>query len=134
MASHWQNLVTLLLDDAEDSNGVLSEELRVCVSQMLPRRLMRTETWRPEDPFYLAAAYVMAAGSPDALRALLHGQKVILGLRVESSSKANGGLGRYDDRFVVVKRNWPAYAGEAYEFVGNTEPTYKYDALNRYEQ
>lgn len=130
LPTHWRNLVTLLLDDAEMSNGALSEELRMCVAQMLPARLMPTETWRPQDRFYLAAAYLIATASPDALRAFLRGQKVILGLRVETSSKANSGLGRYDDRFVVVKRNWPAYAGEAYEFMGNTEPAYKYDALN----
>lgn len=130
MPSHWRELVTLLLDDAEVSNGVLSQELQICLRQMLPAQLMRTETWRPQDRFFLAAAYLLAAGSPDAIRAFLCGQKVILGLRVETSSKANGGLGRYDDRFVVVKRNWPANTGEAYEFVGNTEPAYKYDALN----
>ncbi len=123
---HWQDLTTLLFDAAEFSSELIRAELR----SLLPNYLLPTQAWSQDQRFYLAAAYVFAYGSAEAVSSFMRGERVILGLRVETSSKAHGGLGRYDDRYVIAQRQGQTFGGIALEFPGNTEPAYKYDAKN----
>lgn len=123
---HWQDITTLLVEAGEFASEIMRAELR----GLLPNYLLPTQSWTPEQRFYLAAAYVFSYATAEAVHAFMRGEKVILGLRVETSTKAHMGLGRYDDRFVIVQRQDQTFSGTAVEFPGNTEPAYKYDAKN----
>jgi LysM repeat protein len=57
--------------------------------------------------------------------ALESGKRVLLGLRITSSTKANSGLGVYDDRIVIA---WRDDGGKhVIEFKGTTEPSGRYE-------
>ncbi len=60
-----------------------------------------------------------------ALADLEAGKRVILGLRVTTSSRANKGGGTYDDRFVILHNNGGVKTAK--EFLGNTDPTSRYE-------
>lgn len=53
------------------------------------------------------------------------GERIILGLRVKTNTKANKGLGLYDDRIVVVWRDADG-TKHVREFEGTTEPSARY--------
>ncbi len=59
----------------------------------------------PDSKFLFYASMVVAFGKDLASASLASGDRVILGLRWESSTKTNNGYGAYDDRFVVVSKN-----------------------------
>ncbi|MGB9181697.1 MAG: hypothetical protein WCB68_20875 [Pyrinomonadaceae bacterium] len=98
--------------------------------QYLPQGLPDTTGWSASQRFDLYSLYVMAYGTTGARINLSFGQSTILGLRMVTSTKANKGLGAFDDRFVVLWYDWARNQGEAYEFAGNTEPAWYYDAMN----
>jgi hypothetical protein len=89
--------------------------------QLLPKTMPNTRGWSEAQQFPLYACYVLACGDARATQQLAHGSIVIAGLRVPTSTKANKGHGRYDDRFVVVNRQGRGTHGTAREFEGNTE-------------
>jgi GH24 family phage-related lysozyme (muramidase)/LysM repeat protein len=89
-------------------------------------------------PVEQATAPAASAASPDALAAtiatkgdaqakadLAAGRKVVVALRTDTDTGANGGKGVYDDRIAVV---WKDDAGryQAKIFAGNTEPSGQY--------
>ncbi len=69
----------------------------------------------------LYSAYIDTYGDARAKADLAAGRQVILGLRHDTNTHANGGGGAYDDRIVVVSRSGVR------EFVGNTEPSARYE-------
>lgn len=77
--------------------------------------------------FDLYAQQVQAGGDATARNDLAAGQRVILGLRVDSAVNANGGQGTYDDRMVVL---WKDANGTKHvrEYSANTEPSSRYYA------
>jgi len=63
--------------------------------------------------------------STHSLYDLLSGRRVIVGLRKLTNTRANNGLGLYDDRIVVLwKKNGEKHVRE---FVANTEPSSRYE-------
>lgn len=60
------------------------------------------------------------------LAALEAGQRALLGLRVTTITKANGGAGVYDDRVVVAWRETNG-TKRVKEFVANTDPSARYE-------
>jgi hypothetical protein len=69
--------------------------------------------------------YLKEENHREAFNALQEGKRVILGFRNPSSSRANAGLGLYDDRFVVMWSD--GSVGSAQEFIGNTDPSAYYE-------
>lgn len=69
----------------------------------------------------LYSNYINTYGDAQAKADLAAGRQVILGLRHETSTHANGGGGVYDDRIAVVSRTG------VQEFRGNTEPSSRYE-------
>lgn len=55
------------------------------------------------------------------------GEKVVLALRTDTSTRANGGQGVYDDRMVVLHKRKDGSVA-ATEFKANTDPAGKYEA------
>ncbi|EHR69685.1 transglycosylase family protein,LysM domain-containing protein [Burkholderiales bacterium JOSHI_001] len=75
--------------------------------------------------FDLYAGQVQAHGDAAARNDLAAGQRVIVGLRVDTAVNANGGQGRYDDRMVLL---WKDANGTKHvrEYSANTEPSSRY--------
>lgn len=130
LPAYWENLALPVLESVEESMSPPSPQVRFLLKSQLPWAPFQTEFWLPKDRFYLYCLYFLTHGSYKAVLDLIRGQRVILGLRKETSTKANKGKGLYDDLFVVLKRDWPHRSGWAYRFLGNTEPAWKYDAKN----
>ncbi|HEY0078950.1 MAG TPA: LysM peptidoglycan-binding domain-containing protein [Pyrinomonadaceae bacterium] len=88
--------------------------------------LPNTEGMTTAQKYDLYAGYIQRHGSASARQDLAAGRRVILGLRVPTSTRANNGLGAYDDRFVVL---WTDRNGTRHvsEFRGNTEPAAYYE-------
>lgn len=74
------------------------------------------------------AAAIEVNGDKQARADLAAGRKVVVALRSDTNTTANGGHGRYDDMMAVV---WKDGSGTVHlrEFEGNTEPSsqYRYD-------
>jgi len=82
-----------------------------------------TSGMNDESKYDLYAQYFSRYGVN--LAALVDGARVLLGLRITSSTKINGGLGAYDDRIVVA---WRDSSGKhVREFKGTTEPSGRYE-------
>ena len=60
------------------------------------------------EKFDLYAAYIHQFGSTGAKQHLLEGKRCLLGLRIATTTLAEQGKGKYDDRMVVVWRSAPA--------------------------
>ena len=71
------------------------------------------------------AAYIQAHGDAQAKADLTAGRKVVVAVRVDTNTHANGGRGVYDDTMAVV---WKGGDGQmhAQTFRGNTEPSAQY--------
>lgn len=71
------------------------------------------------------AATIATKGDAQAKADLAAGRKVVVALRTDTDTGANGGKGVYDDRIAVV---WKDDAGryQAKVFAGNTEPSGQY--------
>jgi peptidoglycan hydrolase-like protein with peptidoglycan-binding domain len=75
--------------------------------------------------FYVSCLERAPGATPRATKELLAGKRVILGLRVLTNTRANGGKGTYDDRIVVF---WNGKDGKhVEEFMANTEPSSRYE-------
>lgn len=75
-----------------------------------------------------AQAYVNQinqSGDAQAKADLAAGKKVVVALRTETNTRANGGNGVYDDKIAVVSRNKDG-SYSVKEFKGNTEPSAQY--------
>jgi GH24 family phage-related lysozyme (muramidase) len=75
-----------------------------------------------------AQAYVNQinqSGDAQAKADLAAGKKVVVALRTETNTRANGGNGVYDDKIAVVSRNKDG-SYSVKEFRGNTEPSAQY--------
>lgn len=78
------------------------------------------------------SSIVETRGNAAAVAALEAGQRVILGLRNETSTLANRGRGLYDDRIVVMARGSNGGEPSLHEFLrASTEPTAQYDGSQR---
>ncbi|QUW04435.1 LysM peptidoglycan-binding domain-containing protein [Chloracidobacterium validum] len=88
--------------------------------------LPRTEGMTTAQKFALYANYIERHGSEQAKADLAAGRTVILGLRVQTNTRANGGQGVYDDRFVTL-RKLPNGQFQVTELRGNTEPSSQYE-------
>lgn len=88
--------------------------------------LPRTEGMTDAQKFALYADYVQRFGSDKAKADLAAGRVVILGLRVETNTRANGGQGVYDDRIVTLRR-LPNGQFQVTELRANTEPGSQYE-------
>jgi hypothetical protein len=69
--------------------------------------------------------YINKVNDRSVLGALHGGNRIILGVRHVSDIKANGGLGEYDDQFVVMWYDGPV--GKAMKFDGSTDPSGYYE-------
>ncbi len=83
--------------------------------------LPRTEGMSASQKYEVYAKYVDTYGDAHAKADLAAGRQVILGLRHDTNTHANGGAGVYDDRIVVLG------GGRAREFSGNTDPSARYE-------
>jgi spore coat assembly protein SafA len=90
------------------------------------RGLPRTEGMTTAQKFALYANYIERHGSAQAKADLAAGRTVILGLRVETNTRANGGQGVYDDRIVTL-RKLPNGQFQVTELRANTEPGSQYE-------
>ncbi len=90
------------------------------------RGLPRTEGMTTAQKFALYANYIERHGSAQAKADLAAGRVVILGLRVETNTRANGGQGVYDDRIVTLRR-LPNGQFQVTELRANTEPSSQYE-------
>ncbi len=88
--------------------------------------LPRTEGMTSAQKFELYASYIERYGSAQAQADLAAGRTVILGLRVETNTRANGGRGAYDDRVVTLRR-LPNGQRQVTELRANTEPSSQYE-------
>ncbi|OYT69948.1 MAG: hypothetical protein CFK52_12530 [Chloracidobacterium sp. CP2_5A] len=88
--------------------------------------LPRTEGLTNAQKFALYANYIERHGSAQAKADLAAGRTVILGLRVATNTRANGGQGVYDDRIVTLRR-LPNGQHQVTELRGNTEPGSQYE-------
>ncbi|HVF51867.1 MAG TPA: peptidoglycan-binding protein, partial [Pyrinomonadaceae bacterium] len=88
--------------------------------------LPNTDGMTDAQKYDLYANYVQRNGSAGAREDLAAGRRVILGLRVPTSTHANNGRGAYDDRFVVLWRDGNG-TKRVSEFRGNTEPAAYYE-------
>lgn len=77
--------------------------------------LPRTEGLSQAQTYSLYAKYVNTYGDAQARSDLAAGKQVILGLRHDTNTHANGGRGVYDDRIVVLG------GGKAHEYGANTD-------------
>ncbi len=71
------------------------------------------------------AAYIEQFGDAQAQTDFDAGRRVVVALRTETSTTANGGVGVYDDHIAIV---WKDAGGNVQirEFAGNTEPSAQY--------
>jgi len=90
------------------------------------RGLPRTEGMTTAQKFALYASYIERYGSAQAKADLAAGRVVILGLRQETNTRANGGQGVYDDRIVTL-RKLPNGQFQVTELRANTEPSSQYE-------
>lgn len=90
------------------------------------RGLPRTEGMTNAQKFALYANYIERHGSAQAKADLAAGRTVILGLRVSTNTRANGGEGVYDDRIVTLRR-LPNGQFQVTELRANTEPGSQYE-------
>jgi LysM repeat protein len=89
----------------------------------LPRGMPDTRGLSEQEKFALYTKYFKVQGID--LNALPPDQRIILGLRVTTSTKANNGCGKYDDRIVVC---WSSGGLKRVgEFGANTEPCAFYE-------
>ncbi|MFC4291484.1 LysM domain-containing protein [Sphingorhabdus arenilitoris] len=72
------------------------------------------------------AAVINSRGDAQARSDLAAGNKVVVAIRTPTSTNANGGAGRYDDRMAVVWRDGQGNY-QMREFNGNTDPSGRYD-------
>jgi peptidoglycan hydrolase-like protein with peptidoglycan-binding domain len=79
--------------------------------------------------FYVKCIEAGIGGKAAALADLSKGQRVILGIRVITNTRANQGGGVYDDRIVVL---WNNGTKNVREFVANTEPSSRYEDGYKY--
>ncbi|HEX8225714.1 MAG TPA: polymorphic toxin-type HINT domain-containing protein [Allosphingosinicella sp.] len=73
------------------------------------------------------ASFVIASGDATAIADLRAGNRVIVGLRQETSTTVNRGQGAYDDRIIVLWREGNNNTPRVERFNANTEPSAQYD-------
>ncbi len=72
-----------------------------------PQELPKTNGFSEAQLFDTYAAYVRGHGSRAAQDALAAGEQVIVGLRITTNTRANHGLGIYDDRMALIWQDVP---------------------------
>jgi LysM repeat protein len=102
-------------------------------AQVTPGQLPNTAGLSESQKHDLYANYINQFGNATAKADLQNGKKVALSLRVDTNTNANQGLGRYDDRMVLV---WQDKSGvkHAREFNANTEPSGWYEPGGQYSR
>jgi LysM repeat protein len=91
-----------------------------------PGRLPDTAGLTEAQRYDLYAAQVQQFGSAEAKADLAAGRRVILALRNDTDTRANRGLGVYDDRMVVLWRDGNG-TRHAEELRANTDPSGQYE-------
>ncbi len=159
---HWRALLPLELRDALDRKIAwrltrlaprflwppmtwqfdLTMSWRREETQRAITRIQAAATQRPPMPetaglnrfqlYDIYSSIVETRGNAAAVSALDANQRVIVGLRVETSTLANRGQGVYDDRLVVIAKGTDGGAPSVHEFTrASTEPTAQYDGNQR---
>jgi hypothetical protein len=116
---------------------------RLSIRPAIPPHLPFTRGQREDRLYDIYAEYVEKYGNPSAQAALKNGDQVIVGLRIETNTRANRGYGLYDDRLAIIWRGYPKKATPGHgcapggrqagfikhgaDFVANTEPTAYYE-------
>ena len=84
------------------------------------------------DLYDIYSSIVETRGNRAAIEAMENRQRIILGLRQETSTFTNRGQGVYDDRIVVLAKGDNAAPPTVEEFLrASTEPTAQYDGNQR---
>ena len=104
---------------------LLSKTFQDVLQSLALTGLPSTEGKTEAEKYDVYESYILAFGQSAARTALTDKKKVLLGLRVPTSTGSNKGKGTYDDRMVVL---WQAADGtkHAQEFKFNTEPSSQY--------
>lgn len=113
--------------NSTDAGAPLSESVDAGTSAGNAVGLPETSGLSDEHKHNLYLNYIRRAtsGGATAISDLEVGKRVILGLRVTTSSRAASGGGTYDDRIIVLHNN--AGVKTAREFAGNTDPSSRYE-------
>ncbi len=97
-------------------------------SRLSAGRLPDTKGLSAAQRYDLYKGVVEKDGSPAAKADLAQGKQVVLALRVDTNTHANGGSGTYDDRLVIVD----GQTHQAHEYTASTDPISHYEG--RYGQ
>jgi hypothetical protein len=116
---------------------------RLSIRPAIPPSLPITRGLREDRLYDIYAEYVERYGNQSAQAALKNGDQVIIGLRIETNTRANHGYGLYDDRLAIIWQEHPKKATPGHgctphgqqpgfikhgaDFVANTEPSAYYE-------